>query len=105
MRGRNIINVVTVHDFTYEKKINIFIGNIHIYQKKKALEKADGIICISENTKRDMFELYPELKNKSVKVIYNGFNSQDYFQIPGYKVENTVLFVGARKGSKILMKQ
>lgn len=100
MKGKNIINVVTVHDFTYEKKMKTLTGKIHIYQKKKALQKADGIICISENTKKDLIELYPEVKNKSIRVIYNGFNGQDYFPISEIEVEDSVIFVGARKGYK-----
>ncbi|WP_410514280.1 glycosyltransferase family 1 protein [Paenibacillus sp. BR2-3] len=100
MKGKNIINVVTVHDFTYEKKINTNIGKIHVHQKKKALKNADGIICISENTKKDMIELYPELKNKNIKVIYNGFNGHDYYPIPEIEFENSVIFVGSRKGYK-----
>lgn len=100
MKGKHIINVVTVHDFTYEKKINTLTGKIHIYQKKNALINADAIICISENTKKDMLEFYPNLKNKKIKVIYNGFTSEDFFQISDIKYENSVLFVGARKGYK-----
>jgi mannosyltransferase len=100
MKGNNVINVVTVHDFTYEKKVKAITGKVHIYQKKKALRNADGIICISENTKNDMLELYPELKYKNIKVIYNGFNSQDYYELPKREVENSVIFVGARKGYK-----
>lgn len=100
MKGKNVINVVTVHDFTYEKKVKSITGKVHIFQKEKALQKADGIICISENTKKDMLELYPELKHKNIKVIYNGFNSQDYYQIPNREIENSVIFVGARKGYK-----
>lgn len=100
MKGKNVTNVVTVYDFTYEKKVKTITGKIHTYQKKKALEKADGIICISENTKKDMIELYPKLKTKNIKVIYNGYNSQNYYYLPEIMVENSVLFVGARKGYK-----
>ncbi len=100
MKGNNVINVVTVHDFTYEKKVKSITGKVHIYQKKKALRNADGIICISKNTKNDMLELYPELEYKNIKVIYNGFNSQDYYQIPKTEIDNSVIFVGARKGYK-----
>jgi glycosyltransferase involved in cell wall biosynthesis len=64
VKGTNIKNIVTVHDFTYEKKVSSLVGKIHIYQKKRALENADGIICISENTRKDMLELYPNLNKK-----------------------------------------
>lgn len=100
VKASNIKNIVTVHDFTYEKKMNSLVGKIHIYQKKKALENADGIICISENTKKDMLELYPDLNKKKVRVIYNGFNSNDYSYNENVLIEDTVIFVGARKGYK-----
>jgi len=99
-KGSNIKNIVTVHDFTYEKKMKSLVGNAHIIQKKRALEKADGIICISKNTMKDMLELYPNLSKKKMKVIYNGFNSNDYVYDPDIQIENSVLFVGARKGYK-----
>lgn len=100
VRSSNIKNIVTVHDFTYEKKINSFSGKIHIHQKKRALRNSDGIICISENTKKDMLEIYPELKNKKTKVIYNGFNSNDYISDKNIIIENQALFVGARESYK-----
>jgi len=100
VNGSNIKNIVTVHDFIYEKKISSLAGKIHICQKKKALENADGIICISENTKKDMLELYPDLNKKKVRVIYNGFNSNYYNYNENVHIKNTVLFVGSRKGYK-----
>lgn len=98
--GKNIKNIVTVHDFTYEKKMNNLIGKIHIKQKKKALRMTDGIICISENTKKDLIELYPETKHKKIRVVYNGFSSKDYYPLDNVSMKNQVLFVGARKGYK-----
>ena len=100
VKGSNIKNIVTVHDFTYEKKMKGLVGKIHIYQKKKALENADGIICISENTKKDMLELYPDLNKKKIRVIYNGFNLNDYSYDKNVLIEDKILFVGARKGYK-----
>jgi mannosyltransferase len=100
IKGSNIKNIVTAHDFTYEKKMKSLVGKIHIFQKKKALEKADGIICISKSTKKDMLELYPNLSKKKIKVVYNGFNSNDYVYDTDIPIENSVLFVGARKGYK-----
>lgn len=99
-KGTNIRNIVTVHDFTYEKKMSSLVGKIHIFQKKKALKNADGIICISENTKKDMLDLYPNLSKKKIRVIYNGFNSNDYRYNENILIKDTALFVGARKGYK-----
>ncbi|KFZ27401.1 MAG: Capsular glucan synthase [Candidatus Izimaplasma bacterium HR2] len=100
MKGKNNLNIVTVHDFTYEKTIKTFIAKIHIYQKRKSLEKAAGIICISENTRADLLNLYPKLNNREIKVIHNGFNKDDYFPIQELHMLDYVIFVGSRSGYK-----
>jgi glycosyltransferase involved in cell wall biosynthesis len=41
----------------------------HSQEKLRAIEAAQAIICISENTKKDLLERYPRLENK-VKVTY-----------------------------------
>lgn len=66
------INVTTVHDFTYEyftSGIKLFA---HTNQKRKALAQSQGIICVSENTKKDMLYFFPELETKKIKVIAHG---------------------------------
>ena len=99
-KGPKLKNIVTVHDFTYELRMKGLLRYFHIFQKRKALKNADGIICISENTKKDMLELYPYLKNKKIKVIYNGFSSSDYYHDSNIVRENFALFVGARTNYK-----
>ena len=47
--------VVTVYDLIHEKFSNLYNKNLEI---KKVIEKADRIICISENTKKDLLEYY-----------------------------------------------
>lgn len=71
---------VTVHDFTYEKYRKGFKRIIHKYQKAISLKLADGIICVSENTKRDLLEIYPWAGEKRISVIYNGV-SDLFFQL------------------------
>lgn len=95
----NVKEVVTVHDFIYER----FLGGakkwIHAWQKKKAIEAADVVICISENTKKDLLYFYPQFSNKDIRVVYNGVSEQ-YRIIPELKKENHstpfFLFVGSR---------
>jgi mannosyltransferase len=101
MKGKNILNIVTVHDFTYEKKLTSLKRFVHIHQKKKSLFNADGIICISNNTKSDMLEIYPQLKKKMISVIYNSYDEINFFNIKNSNYEdNQVLFVGGRNGYK-----
>ena len=73
-KGKNVINVTTVHDFTYERFFKGFSRLVHSWQKKRAILKSDGIICISESTKRDLLCFIPQINLNKVKVIYNGVN-------------------------------
>lgn len=95
--GRGIVNIVTVHDFTYELFRSGLARWIHTRQKFYALHKADGIICISEHTKKDLLTFLPELRSKEIKVIYNGVGG-DFFPMEDRKQEGkTILYVGDRK--------
>lgn len=38
---------------------------------------SDGVICISENTRRDLFKYYPKYKGK-IQVIYHGYDNNLY---------------------------
>lgn len=92
--------VVTVHDFTYEFYNKGLRKSVHTLQKKKALFAAEGIICISENTKSDMLKLYPNLEQKNIEVIYNGANDLFYPVSEKDTSSNYVVFVGDRNGYK-----
>jgi mannosyltransferase len=77
--NNKVKEVVTVHDFTHELFSRGIRKWIHIWQKKKAIKSADIVICISENTKKDLLYFYPKFSNKDIRVIYNGV-SLDYYQ-------------------------
>lgn len=104
--NRNAINITTVHDFVYEKYGNGISKKIHLLQKHYAIKKSDIVICISENTKKDLLEYFPYIDHRKIHVVYNGV-SDDYFPI---RVdENTklpfapnkyIIFIGVRKGYK-----
>lgn len=70
--SKNVINVTTVHDFTYEYFFKGLPRKIHSWQKKRAILKSDGIICISESTKKDLIHFIPEIDKTKIRVIYNG---------------------------------
>ena len=94
-------NITTVHDFTYELFRSDFKSNFHKIQKKNAVMNSDGVICISENTKRDLCKYYPNYKGK-IHVIYHGYDKKLY-NFTGIGIENrinNVLFVGSREKYK-----
>lgn len=96
-KRNNVIEIVTVHDFTYERYSSGLKKWIHVWQKKKSILNADIILCISENTKIDLLEFYPKFQEKDIRVIYNGV-SDSFYTLKGYEniFENYFLYVGAR---------
>ncbi len=64
--------VITVHDMTQEMMPEYYAGDPVIEQKKENIYKADHIIAISENTKRDILKLYPDIIDEKITVIYHG---------------------------------
>ena len=107
-KNKNAINITTIHDFTYEilgskKSLNYYV---HTYQKKKAVEHSDYIVCISENTKKDTIKFYKGIDEEKLVVIYNGI-SDDYIKLKHDELNNLVfpyqtycIFVGPRRKYK-----
>lgn len=65
-------SVQTVHDFTYEKYWSGAGRWIHVTQKRRALQVAEGIICVSHNTRADLLRLMPEIDAARTRVIHHG---------------------------------
>lgn len=95
------VNVVTIHDFTYEKTLPAWSLSrfVHHKQKKEAVKHAESIVCVSKNTRNDFIHYFPEVPESKVKVIHNGV-SLDYYRLPDRSSEDFVLFVGSRVGYK-----
>lgn len=98
------INITTVHDFTYELYNHGLKRAVHSWQKRKAILHSDHIVCISENTKKDLMRFYPEVSPEKVSVVYNGV-SADYHPIAPeectdlhipYRPHEYVIFIGSR---------
>jgi len=101
-------NIVTIHDFTYEYYRKGLAKWVHTTQKSYVIKNASGIICISDNTRKDLYDFFPNI-NVPVEVIYNG-RSDDFHvlaethqyceQVNKLSSAKFVLFVGARAGYK-----
>lgn len=64
--------VLTVHDMIHELYPNQFMDSRFVIKtKKKSINAADQIICISENTKKDLINMYDVPEDK-IRVIYHG---------------------------------
>lgn len=100
----NCPTVITVHDMIHELFANEFPKNDNtISIKKNSIERADHVICISENTKNDLINLYATPANK-ISVILHGFDKfiedEDKNTILNIEARPFLLYVGSRSGYK-----
>lgn len=91
--------VITVHDMTYERLPEYFLPREVelIYQQKKTLiDRAQRIIAISQNTRKDLIEIMGADPNK-IDVIYHGTDMKPLSSYPSMNLpEKYVLYVGSR---------
>lgn len=65
--------VVTIHDLIFELFPELFSKhNMIPWGRKLILKRADKIIAVSENTKRDLLKVYPWIDANKIEVIYEG---------------------------------
>jgi len=96
--------VVTVHDLIHEIFHKEFAKDKDYRPKKRILNLADHIICVSENTKKDLIKFY-NIDPKKITVIYHG---KSFLNIENnYKSKNQInlnfkyfLYIGSRKRYK-----
>jgi mannosyltransferase len=105
-----IVNITTVHDFTYEYYRTGIAKYIHIWQKNFAIKNSNGIICVSKNTKKDLIKFIPNIDKTKIKVIYNGVGEEfkqldnptnylvDKFEV--LKNKKYILYIGDRSNYK-----
>jgi mannosyltransferase len=97
---RGVRNVVTVYDFTYERYWSGLRVLVHGAHKRRAIARADAVICISENTRRDLHEYLPDCDMKKVFVTHLAAN-EEFLPVETAAAERPfVLFVGSRLGYK-----
>lgn len=94
--------VLTVHDMIHEK-MSALVFDYYNEVKNKAIliHKAEQIIAISENTKKDILHFYPEINPDKITVIYHGCSSVAHYQKPvNLAISKYILFVGNREAYK-----
>ena len=97
-----------LYDFTYEFFRKGIQKKIHSWQKFKALRHSNYIVCVSKNTQHDLLNLFPEIDERKVRVIYNGV-SDEYHRLPPsfdiirslpFSQHSYVLYIGDRSEYK-----
>lgn len=107
---KNIVNIMTVHDFAHERKIATPFprGLANTTQKAYGIKRADGIICISGSTRNELLHFYPDTDPAKLKVIYHGIADTFYpldkndpaVMLPDVVKCPYVLYVGGRNNYK-----
>ncbi len=90
--------VITVHDMIHEKFANsIADSDNFIKVKAAAIKNADRIVCVSNNTKKDLLEMF-DLDERKVTTIYLGHSALSDPIDNGAPLipQPYLLFVGAR---------
>jgi len=93
IRRNNLKTVITIHDLAFKyfpeyfpasdlRKLNFFAD--------RAIRGADGIIAVSQASKRDILKFYPEISADKVKVIYHGFSADVFTAERNVKQENEI---------------
>ena len=90
---QNVYNITTVHDLTYHLYRHGLAKAVHLWEEKRALLHSEAVICVSENTKRDLLHFYPWIPAERVHVIYNGV-SDAFYPIPSVEKKGFLLFIG-----------
>ncbi len=105
-KSKHVKNVITVYDFIYEKfEKNIFKKYIHIIQKSLAVKHSSAIICISESTKNDFLEYYPNYDPNKIFVTHLAHSTKSVefendFNFDNKFIKPYCLFVGMRSFHK-----
>jgi len=94
--------VITAYDMIHER-FPQFTSKYDptTYLKKKAFARVDHIICISENTRQDLLELFnvPPAKVSVVPLGFAAFTS-DKHVVQKYQTQPYIFYVGKRAGYK-----
>lgn len=114
-----IKTIVTIHDLIfirYPKLFNKIDRYIYYYKFKSSCERANKIIAVSEQTKKDIIE-YFSIPEEKIKVVYQGCNEIFQVKKSNVKINKTIkkyalpkdfiLYVGSiekRKNLKTLLK-
>ncbi len=88
-----VYNVTTVHDLTYHFYRHGLAKKVHLWEEERALRNSEAVICVSENTKRDLLHFYPWVKEAKIHVVYNGVGNE-FYPMESVEKKGYLLFIG-----------
>lgn len=93
-------NIITVFDMIHELFPDRFLNKNLSKAKSIAVTRADHVICISENTRRDLVEIF-DVDESKTSVVKLGFSSRSFRRnVDIGSPRPFILYVGSRGGYK-----
>ena len=106
-RRRRVPTVATVHDMIHEKFANLFsTADTTSQRKRESVARADLVICVSEQTRRDLIEIFDVAPSKlRVTPLASSLGRAASHLVDAEQSALTddkpfLLYVGARRGYK-----
>ncbi len=109
----------TIHDLAFKRfpETFPFLDRLKLnFMLSTVVRQADKLIAVSESTKRDLLEFFPQLPESKIRVIHHGFDGEFFgVRLSGnevmsilrrYQIEegNYILYVGALQPRKNLVR-
>lgn len=105
LRSKKVRTVVTIHDLAFkyfpECFTNCELAKLN-FLAKMAIERSDGIITISESSRKDILKFFPKIKEEKIKIIYHGFDREVFEKERDEKKEDDLKNKLKFKGEYIL---
>lgn len=106
--GPGACTVTTVHDLIHERGLLTSLpSRLFVAYRKALFRLTDGFVCVSEQTKRDLLEIYPnESRGKPIQVAQHGNPLSSFIAgtpmppVDSSGREKVFVFVGTRQGYK-----
>lgn len=94
--------VLTVYDMIHEIFPEYFVNDQFLVAKNKLklMQNSARIIAVSENTKKDILKIYPQISAEKIDVVYHGNSIVINESVDIYLPKNYILFVGSRPNYK-----
>lgn len=99
---KSVCNIVTLHDLAGELgMIKGWRRKLKVMLQTVAINKADGIICVSKTTQKSLLDFYPKINPLKTTVIYHGCSSK-FYPLPNKTASNKkqIVFIGGRNDYK-----
>lgn len=96
----------TIHDLAFKKYPQTFPKRDLLklnFLLNTAVKRADKLIAVSQSTKNDLLQFFPNLKEECIKVVHHGFDEEFFSaRLPTEEIEKNLSRYNLRTGNYVL---